>query len=189
MSEPTLPQKIVALHKAFEARDLPHAFGGALALAWCTRDARGTHDIDLNILVPPARIEEGLAALPGEVEITDEERRTLARDGQVRLWWGRTPVDLFFATTTFHLELIDRLRWESSGDVALPYLDCNDLAVFKAFFDREKDWFDMGEMLRAHTLEVRWVLGTLVQHLGGDDHRVERLRSLSACVEDETPQH
>ena len=33
-----------------EAR-VPYAFGGALALAWCTGQARGTIDIDGNTLI------------------------------------------------------------------------------------------------------------------------------------------
>jgi hypothetical protein len=31
---PSLADKIVAVHRALDAADLPHAFGGALALAW-----------------------------------------------------------------------------------------------------------------------------------------------------------
>ena len=47
-----LVDKIVALHRSFEAARIPHAFGGALALAWCTQRARGTIDIDVNVFVP-----------------------------------------------------------------------------------------------------------------------------------------
>jgi len=35
---------------ALDDADVPHAFGGALALAWCTQRARGTIDIDLATL-------------------------------------------------------------------------------------------------------------------------------------------
>lgn len=38
-------------------------------------------------------------------------------------------------------------------------------------------------MVRAGTLDVERVLGTLVRHLGGDDPRIERLRSLAAEVD------
>ena len=41
-----LVERIVALHLALVKARLPHAFGGALALAWCTERARGTIDID-----------------------------------------------------------------------------------------------------------------------------------------------
>ena len=47
-SATSLADKIVAIHQALDAAQLPHAFGGALALAWCTQRARGTIDIDVN---------------------------------------------------------------------------------------------------------------------------------------------
>ena len=46
-----LVDKILALHAALDDAEIPHAFGGALALAWCTERARGTIDIDLNVFV------------------------------------------------------------------------------------------------------------------------------------------
>ena len=51
----TLVDKIVALHESLDAAEIPHAFGGALALAWCTQRARGTIDIDVNVFVDRSR--------------------------------------------------------------------------------------------------------------------------------------
>ncbi len=59
-----IPEKVVALHEALDAADVPHAFGGALALAWCTERARGTIDIDLNLFVEATQAGRVLAALP-----------------------------------------------------------------------------------------------------------------------------
>ena len=50
--------------------------------------------------------------------------------------------------------------------------------MFKAFFDRTKDWADLEEMAAADTLDVEAVLGVLVHYLGGDDPRIARLRAL-----------
>lgn len=172
--------KIVALHEHLTACGLPHAFGGALALAFCTRDARGTHDIDLNVFVADDQWEGVLAVLPSEVEVTVAARRQLARDGQARLWWARHPVDLFLNTTEFHETLAARVQVERFGGADVPFLDCTDLAVFKAFLSRGKDWVDLQEMLLAGTLDVDRALGTLVRHLGGEDPRIERLRALAA---------
>ncbi len=36
----TVVERIVALHLALDAASVPHAFGDALALAWCTERAR-----------------------------------------------------------------------------------------------------------------------------------------------------
>ena len=43
---------MVRAHEALDSAGMRHAFGGALALAWCVEEARGTQDIDLNIFVP-----------------------------------------------------------------------------------------------------------------------------------------
>jgi hypothetical protein len=175
----TLPEKIVELHRSLAAAGVPHAFGGALALAWCTQQARGTIDLDLNLFVPPSRAPEVLAGLPGGVAWGDADLARIRADGQVRLWWGATPVDLFFSTTDFHDRAETRTRIEPFLGVDVPFLSCRDLAVFKAFFDRTRDWADLEDMAAAGSLDVEAVLGVLVRYLGGDDHRVTRLRSLA----------
>ena len=175
----SLPDKIVAVHEAFATAGLPHAFGGALALAWCTQRARGTIDIDVNVFVPADRVDDVLGAMPGDVVATVEQRGQLATDGQTRLWWDTTPVDVFLDTTPFHHAVGERVRWEPFGDSVLPFLACRDLAVFKAFFDRTKDWADLEEMAVAGTLDVEAVTGVLVRYLGADDARVARLVALA----------
>lgn len=174
-----LVERIVAVHRSLEAAEIPHAFGGALALAWCTERARGTIDVDVNIFVPHTNAAAVLAALPDGVEITDANRADLARDGQTRLWWDTTPVDVFFNTTDFHEGAATRAHRQHFGGAEVPFLSCRDLAVFKAFFNRTKDWADLEEMVAIGSLDVDAVLGTLVRYLGGADERVARLRSLS----------
>ena len=174
-----LPRKIVRLHRALADASIAHAFGGALALAWCTQRARGTIDIDVNLFAAPAEARDVLGALPHGVTWTDDDIARIERDGQVRLWWDDTPVDVFFNTTEFHARAADRTRWEPFLDVDLPFLSCRDLAVFKAFFNRTRDWADLEEMATAGALDAEAVLGVLVHYLGGDDERVERLRALA----------
>ena len=173
-----LPERIVLLHHALAASAVPHAFGGALALAWCTEQARGTIDIDVNVFLPPDQVEQVFAALPPDVAWGDDDLAAIRSDGQVRLWWDRTPVDLFFSTTEFHDQVMLRVRTEPFLGQQLPFLSCRDLAVFKAFFDRTRDWADLEEMAAVGALDVEAVLGVLVHYLGVDDPRVERLRSL-----------
>ncbi len=175
----SLPDRILAVHRSLASHDLPHAFGGALALAWCTRRARGTIDIDVNVFVAADRTDAVIAALPSEVAVADADRSALIDSGQVRLWWDTTPIDVFLDTTKFHEAVGTRIRWEPFGGVDVPFLACRDLAVFKAFFDRTKDWADLEEMHAAGTLDIEAVSGVLVNYLGGHDHRIERLRSLA----------
>jgi hypothetical protein len=108
-ARPRLPEKIVSLHERLDSEVLPHAFGGALALAYYA-EPRATDDIDLNVFVAPNAIdavEQALAPLGvrGEVEHTAVER-----DGQCRLWWSRTPLDLFFAYDPIHRAMRDATR-------------------------------------------------------------------------------
>ncbi len=175
-----LPAKMVALHKALERASLPHAFGGALALAWCTQRARGTIDIDVNVFVGPNDSERLFKALPAGVVRDSKDLETIQRDGQVRLWWEQTPIDLFLNTTRFHDEAAQRTRWETFADRSIPFLSCEDIAVFKAFFNRTKDWADLEEMHAAGTLDVAAVIAVLVAYLGAPDERIERLKSLAA---------
>jgi len=173
-----LGAKVVGLHRALAEASIPHAFGGALALGWCTLQPRGTSDIDCNVFAGVEDLDRVLASLPTAILATDEQRALLQRDGQGRLFWDDTPIDLFLETTDFHRAALLRLQWQDFAGARLPYLGCSDLAVFKAFFNRTKDWADLEEMVAAGSLDRPWVLGTLVTYLGGADPRIERLRTL-----------
>jgi hypothetical protein len=175
----SVADKMIVVHDSLDAGAVPHAFGGALALAWCTQQARGTIDIDVNVFVAPNDRETVLAALPRTITVTDDDRSRIDRDGQVRLWWDETPVDVFFDTTAFHEGVGERIRWEPFAGRDLPFLSCRDLAVFKVFFNRTKDWADLEAMHEVGTLDVAYVLGIVAQYLGGDDERIERLRTLA----------
>lgn len=172
--------KILALHTALDTARLPHAFGGALALAWCTERARGTIDIDVNVFVDQVLAATVFDALPAEVARSQADLDQCLRDGQVRLWWGATPIDLFTNTTEFHIAVADRAVVHEFASRPVPFLSCSDVAVFKAFFNRTKDWADLEEMLAAGTLDGDFVLGVLVHYLGRDDERLGRLTALLA---------
>lgn len=171
--------KIVALDETLSQHDVAHAFGGALALAWCTQQARGTIDIDINIFLPAERSRDVCASLPTGVEWSESDVDALVRDGQARLHWGPVPVDVFLNTTDFHDGLADRIRWESFGGRRIPFLSCTDLAVFKVFFNRSRDWVDIEEMMTLGSVDIDVVLGVLVRYVGAADERIGRLRELA----------
>ncbi|HUY63952.1 MAG TPA: hypothetical protein VMV14_05490 [Acidimicrobiales bacterium] len=173
-----LAYKMVAVHESLAAARIGHAFGGALALAWCTQRARGTIDLDVNVFVSPERTASALAALPPEIVATDDDRALLERNGQARLWWDSTPVDVFLNTTEFHEQVATRVHLEPFAGKRLPFLACHDLAVFKAFLNRTKDWADLEAMGAAGSLDVSAVAGVLAGFLGADDDRIEHLLSL-----------
>jgi hypothetical protein len=175
----SLQSQMVQLHKSLTRRNIPHAFGGALALAWCTQQARGTIDIDINIFISTEEIDLLTSALPRAIVTSEGSLKELHRDGQTRLTWNDTPLDIFLNTTTFHAQAAQRIRYETFAGVELPFLACRDLAVFKTFFNRTRDWADLEEMHVAGTLDVRAVTTELLEFLGEDDPRIMRLRLLT----------
>ncbi len=175
---------IVELYDALVDADIAHAFGGALALAWCTRDPRATNDVDLNVFVGTDELARVLAALPDSIEVTDHDVDVLDRDGQHRLYWEDLPVDVFLNTTSFHEDVARRVVHHPFLGRSMPFLSPEDLAVFKAFFNRPKDWLDLAEMASAGSIDGDAVLGVVVRLLGPDDERVARLRALLVAPSD-----
>jgi len=177
----SLDEKIVALHAALESARIPHAFGGALALAYYATP-RGTIDIDCNVFVRAEKAPRVLEALSSlGVSAGGDERAKIARDGQVRLRWERTPLDLFFSTDAFHDRCMRRARRVPFGDGAeIPILAAEDLAIFKVVFDRAKDWVDLGEILYAQGggFDAGYTLEWLERILAADDPRLRRFREL-----------
>lgn len=174
----SLVESIVALESALAAARVPHAFGGALALAFHIEEPRGTRDIDVNVFVAPAQVDAVFAALPAGVAHGAADEQRVRRDGQVRLFWDDTPVDLFFTTHAFHdaAEIhVDRVPFAGT---TIPVLGATELVVFKAFFDRTKDWADIEAVVEADSADLHAAIGWLVDLLGGDDPRVARLRTL-----------
>jgi hypothetical protein len=177
----SLARRIVVLHERLEAAGLDHAFGGALALAFCTAEPRATRDIDLNVFVGVDRLDELLLALPDGVQASDEQAMRLHRDGQARLWWDDTPVDVFLSNHPFHDRAeANRRHVPFAGVPDLPVLACADLAVFKTFFARPKDAVDVATMAAAGSVDLDQ-LDRSVSALLGDDERsrfLTRVREL-----------
>ena len=166
-----LTSKILGLHAALDAGGLPHAFGGALALAYCTAEPRGTKDIDVNVFIGVDRLDDLVSALPPPIEVATADRTALERDGQARLWWDGTPVDVFLSNHPFHDHAEASARVVPfAGIDDLPVLACADLAVFKAFFGRAKDAVDVAAMVSVGAVD-RVHLHRTVTALLGDGER------------------
>ena len=182
MNEPTLADKVVALDQALADARVPHAFGGALALAYYS-EPHATQDVDINVFTPAERWQEVAAILgPLGVDCTTDEA-ALLRDGQVRWRWGRTPVDVFFSYDELHDAMRASSRSYSFGSTTIPVLSPEHLAVCKILFNRPKDWIDLEGMLAATegfaTNEVRQWLDRFV---GADDERRARFDALTKAI-------
>jgi hypothetical protein len=163
-----LAQRLVEVHEALDEARLAHAFGGAIALAYCTEEPRGTRDLDVNVFVAPERAHEVLAALPAAVAVSVADIEAAEKDGQVRVWWEDTPIDLFLDIHDFHREAEAGVRRVAFADRTIPVLGCLALAVFKALFDRTKDWADIEAMIERGSLHVGEAV-TWLEHLAGPD--------------------
>ena len=179
-SAPSLPEKVVAIHSRLTDAKVPHAIGGALALAYYA-EPRATIDVDINVFVSTERwpdVRDALAPLGIDVDL---DLAALERDGQARLWWDRNPIDLFFSYDPFHDEMKRRARRVPFAGATIPILAPEHLAVCKAMFDRTKDWLDIEQILVATSpLDLDEIKTWLERMVGTDDPRMQKLREIKS---------
>lgn len=171
----SLVDRVLAIAAALDDSGIDWALGGALALAYATEEPRGTRDIDVNVFVPSAEVARVFEALPPEVSHSAADESAVVESDQVRLWWDDTPVDLFFASSDFHMQVATRTRRVPFAGSHVNVLSAEDLAVFKALFDRSRDWVDIDEMAVAGALNREVAAERLTSLLGSDDSRIARL--------------
>ncbi len=174
----TLIDRIVAVCESLDRAKIPWALGGALALAYATNEPRGTRDIDVNVFVASTEAPAVFAAMPAGVAFTDADVADAGTRDQVRLWWDTTPIDVFFAADPFHFDVAGRCRSVPFEGHRIKVLSAEDLAVFKALFDRTKDWADIEAMIESNAVDLQLVAERL-SGLLGDDPRVARVRTLA----------
>lgn len=171
----TLVDRVLAVAAALEAGAIDWALGGALALAYATEEPRGTRDIDVNVFVPSAAVARVFAALPQGIAHSAADERSVVDTDQVRLWWDDTPVAIFFAASDFHMQVATRIRRVPFAGSHVNVLGAEDLAVFKALFDRPRDWVDIDEMAATRALDRPVAAGRLASLLDPSDPRIARL--------------
>jgi hypothetical protein len=160
-----LAERLLAVHDALTDANFPHAFGGAIALGYCTLEPRGTKDLDVNVFVTLDRVREVFAALPHAVEVTALDLEKTERDGQVRLWWEQTPIDIFFDVLPFHAEVARTIRYVPFAERTVPVVGCTALAVFKA-------------MVEAKAIDIGEAAAWIREMAGEDSSQAHRLTAL-----------
>jgi hypothetical protein len=176
MSE--LVDMLYAIHDALTAAGHGHAFGGAIALAYCVEEPRGTRDLDVNIFVDSSEAESVLAALPEGIRVRPKDIAAVERAGQARLDWDGTPIDVFLNNIPLHDAVASSVVWVPLEGRQAPVLDCASLAIFKAFFDRTKDWADLETIAQATPEDIETARTTIADLVGEDDPAVARLGAL-----------
>ncbi|HEX6602528.1 MAG TPA: hypothetical protein VF030_07770 [Solirubrobacterales bacterium] len=119
----SLSAKVAAVHRSLEEAGVPHAFGGAFALAYYGAP-RPTTDIDVNVFVP-------------------------AQQSELKLDWEGTPVHFFFSCDPLHEEMEKQIREVPLGDGAIPLVSPEHLIIRKTLLDRPKDHQDIAAILAA----------------------------------------
>jgi hypothetical protein len=174
----TLVTKLFAIHDTLTAAGLAHAFGGAIALAYCTEEPRGTRDLDLNIFTDASRAEVALGALPDGISVSRTDVATVIREGQTRLWWDDTPIDVFLNNHPFHDAVAGGVTWVPLERREIPVLGCASLVVFKALFNRTRDWADIEAVAERGADAIDEAAVTIEEMLGAGDPIYRRLASL-----------
>jgi hypothetical protein len=132
-----LPDKIGSLHEVLRKAKIPHAFGGAVAVAYFG-EPRMTKDIDVNLFLPSEHwqgVRSVLAPLGIEVRIEEDE----LNGEELRLRWEDNVVHCFFSSDPLHAEMPGHARRVPFNDGAIPIVAPEHLAIRKAVLDRPKD--------------------------------------------------
>jgi hypothetical protein len=176
MKRLSLAEKVIAIDGCLV--EVPHAFGGALALAYYA-EPRATIDIDLNVFFGVDRVQDVAepfarigVSIAGALDL-------IRRDGQARVFWDETPIDLFFAYDAFHEAAAAKRRLVPFSDTTIPILAVEHLVVCKVIFNRPKDWVDIDAILEVGTaVGVAEVLRWVGRFAGDEDPRYERIAAV-----------
>ncbi|MGK2877346.1 MAG: hypothetical protein ACSLFF_02030 [Solirubrobacterales bacterium] len=174
-----LGERLHAIHDTLTKAGMRHAFGGAIALAYCVAEPRGTRDLDVNIFIPAERAAELAAALPSEIEVSAADIEQIIRDAQTRLWWGTVPIDVFLNNLPLHDDVASEIRWVPLEGREVPVLSCESLVLFKAFFNRTKDWADIESIAEVDRRILSRAADRVEDLVGTEDEFVVRLRGLA----------
>ena len=140
--------KVLAVHRALDAAGLPHAIGGARALAFYGAERR-TEDIDANVFVGIEewpRVAAAFRPLGVAVEVDPAE---IARDQEVRLDLDGTMVHVFFSHDDLHAAMPAAVREVPFADATIPIVASEHLVARKLMLDRPKDRADIEAMIAA----------------------------------------
>jgi hypothetical protein len=175
-----LPEGLIVLHNRFAHDHIPHAFGGAIALAYWGVP-RATTDIDINIFLSKNQRVRVLDSIGTTFPLTNraDAERQIEHTAQVRLRWGAIPVDLFFSNTPFHEAMATRTHEVDYVGTPIPVLSAEDLVICKYLFNRGKDWTDIETIVQVQAhLDEPYLMQWLTEFSEADDERLARLERM-----------
>jgi hypothetical protein len=173
------------LADTFEARGIPYAVGGSIALAaWGY--ARATVDVDLDVFAEPDALEPVFEALEAVGCVLDRAAATARAHerGDFRTSLRGMRVDVFVPSIPLYESARRRVRREVLLGRPAWFLAPEDLAIFKMLFFRGKDVLDVERLLavRGPAFERDYVRQWLVDLLGEEDERVAKWDAMCATI-------
>lgn len=178
-------QKVLDVHRLLMQAGVPHAIGGAIAFGYAGTP-RGTLDVDVDVFTSPDAAADviNLLVAAGAHVTREWPLERVEREGQVRLLWEGTAVDLFFMTHEIYDSVRERSVIEEFEGVRMPVLAPPDIVLFKALFNRSKDWADIESVLalQGTSFDLDCVLTGLAKTVGAEDGRSDRLKDLAREV-------
>jgi hypothetical protein len=176
-----LRRKVVAVARALDDCGIPYAVGGALAFGYWA-EPRGTLDIDIDVFMSVTNSRPALECLKrlGAAVDVDAAAHEVERRDQVRLLLDDTAVDLFFAYNEFHDSCQGRAQRMPFEEITMPVLSAEDIVIFKAMFNRPKDWLDIEQVILTQRagFDAAYALGWLDRMVGPDDSSRRRLAAI-----------
>lgn len=174
-----LPEKVTAIDRALTEAGVPHAIGGAIALAYYA-EPRATVDIDVNVFVPADEWRRVFGALgPLGVDV-EADIAGLTRAGEAKLDWDPNPVHLFFSEDELHEAMREAVREVPFAGTTIPLVTPEHLVVRKAILNRTKDWLDVEQILvAANPLDLAEIERWLERLAGAGSPGLERLQELA----------
>lgn len=155
---------------------MSYAIGGALALA-IAGVPRGTADVDVNVFVPEARVQEVITVLSKlGIDFPAAAAEQAHREGMFVGRWDGMRIDVFLPSIPFAFEA-ERCRVRVTDDTGWSgwFLSAEALAVFKLLFFRGKDIVDLERLVAVRPeLDTAYVRRWIADMMGDDDDRTRR---------------
>lgn len=172
------------VHDALDGGGVAHAFGGALAFGYYA-ETRATVDVDVSVFVDLSDVGSVVDLLRplGLEPVTTADTGMPIAGVQLRRD-GRDRCDVFPDLDPRYAEIRSRCRTFPFGPEAtpLPFLDLQDVVMFKLSFGRPKDWVDLQSLVTYNPGLVVGPIEDLLLHLRGPSMhpRLARLRRMVA---------
>ena len=145
--------------------------------AWTSRAEHAI--IDVNIFIPAERAARRLERFRARLTFDEDAISQILRDGQTRVWWDDTPVDLFLNNLPIHDEVAEEVRWVPLRRIDIPVLSCESLVRFQGLFQPHKGLGGHRGVAEIEPAIIAAAAARARELVGPDEEITARLRALA----------